>query len=286
MEATVKNNYLMMVLYLMTKISNMRQGILSENMPVVHPEILNQISSEIKVKYNVDISSLKNKEEMLNAERILGDFLNQLVSTNVTASAEDELMLFNDSIELDKGELKNAHFHKAKELLGFVKSMGMTNPQLIDSWLRNLDYIRYFKVLDSENILATKKINISGVDKILFTHIIVHRAIYTSEIQYEVANIIIVSYEKFKDMLGSPIRLFLYLLDEYGIKVNYNGKEKKLYYKEEAIGNTSISLSFNSKQMFAGVQNIKDKDNGKEYFIFVYGFDYELFLKDYRSYKI
>lgn len=274
----------MMVLYLMNKISNMRQGINEDNQVAkIYPDILEQITAEIKETHSLDISCLKNKDEMLQAEDYLGKLITSIMNNELTSSIADETQLVKDSVDLNPDELSTTTFSIADGLQNYLKSMGISKAEYIKQWFNKLDYCRYFKILNSENILATKRISLGGIQKILFAHIIIHVDDKREKIQFEVTNIAIVNYIKFKDMLTSPVRLFLYLLDEYGIDINYNGKIKKLFYKEEVTDEKStISLSSKSKLLSAGIQNIKDKENNKNYLIFVYGFDYEKILEDYK----
>lgn len=285
MEATIRNNYLMMVLYLMNKISNMRQGIKEDNQVAkIDSDILEQITAKIKETHSLDISCLKNKDEMLLAEELLGKLVSSIINNKLTTSIADETQLVKDSMDLNPNELSTTTFSIADGLKSYLKSMGISNADYIKPWFNKLDYCRYFKILDSENILATKRISLNGISKILFTHIIIHVDDKREIVQYEVTNIAIVNYTRFEDMFTSPVRLFLYLLDEYGLDINYNGKVKKLFYKEEITDeNATISWSSKSKLLSAGIQNIKDKENNKNYLIFVYGFDYENILEDYKS---
>ena len=262
----------------------MRQGINEDNQVAkIYPDILEQITAEIKETHSLDISCLKNKDEMLQAEDYLGKLITSIMNNELTSSIADETQLVKDSVDLNPDELSTTTFSIADGLQNYLKSMGISKAEYIKQWFNKLDYCRYFKILNSENILATKRISLGGIQKILFAHIIIHVDDKREKIQFEVTNIAIVNYIKFKDMLTSPVRLFLYLLDEYGIDINYNGKIKKLFYKEEVTDEKStISLSSKSKLLSAGIQNIKDKENNKNYLIFVYGFDYEKILEDYK----
>ena len=284
MEATIRNNYLMMVLYLMNKISNMRQGINEDNQVAkIYPDILEQITAEIKETHSLDISCLKDKDEMLQAEELLGKLISSIMNNELTPSIADETQLVKDSMDLNPDELSTTTFSIADGLKSYLKSMGISNTDYIKPWFYKLDYCRYFKILDSENILATKRISLNGVSKILFAHIIIHVDDKREIVQYEVTNLAIVNYIRFEDMFTSPVRLFLYLLDEYGLDMNYNGKVKKLFYKEEVTDeNATISWSSKSKLLSAGIQKIRDKESNKNYLIFAYGFDYEKILEDYK----
>ena len=274
----------MMVLYLMNKISNMRQGIKEDNQVAkIDSDILEQITAKIKETHSLDISCLKNKDEMLLAEELLGKLVSSIINNKLTTSIADETQLVKDSMDLNPNELSTTTFSIADGLKSYLKSMGISNADYIKPWFNKLDYCRYFKILDSENILATKRISLNGISKILFTHIIIHVDDKREIVQDEVTNIAIVNYTRFEDMFTSPVRLFLYLLDEYGLDINYNGKIKKLFYKEEVTDeNATISWSSKSRLLSAGIQNIKDKKNNKNYMIFAYGFDYEKILKDYK----
>lgn len=262
----------------------MRQGINEDNQVAkINPEILEKITAEIKDTYSLDISCLKNKDEMLQAEELLGKLITSIMNNELTSSIADEAQLVKDSEDLNPSELSTTTFSIADGLQNYLKNISISNVEYIKPWFNKLDYCRYFKILDSENILATKKISLNGIQKILFAHIIIHIDDKRKHVQYEVTNMVIVNYTKFKDMLTSPVRLFLYLLDEYGLDINYNEKVKKLFYKEEVTNEQStISWSSKSKLLSAGIQKIKDKENNKNYLIFAYGFDYEKILRDYK----
>ena len=262
----------------------MRQGIKEDNQVAkIDSDILEQITAKIKETHSLDISCLKNEDEMLLAEELLGKLVSSIINNKLTTSIADETQLVKDSMDLNPNELSTTTFSIADGLKSYLKSMGISNADYIKPWFNKLDYCRYFKILDSENILATKRISLNGISKILFTHIIIHVDDKREIVQDEVTNIAIVNYTRFEDMFTSPVRLFLYLLDEYGLDINYNGKIKKLFYKEEVTDeNATISWSSKSRLLSAGIQNIKDKKNNKNYMIFAYGFDYEKILKDYK----
>ena len=85
MATTVKEQYLFMVLYLMTKFSNQRQGIQEQtnDVTVQYPLILNDIISYVYSKYNFDLNSVITNDDCLKAESILSNYLSSIVNISL-----------------------------------------------------------------------------------------------------------------------------------------------------------------------------------------------------------
>lgn len=286
MEATLKNDYLLIVLYLMTYLANKRQGILDDiKLPMVHnPNALKDVVAYIKREYNVDIYAVANTEDIIYAETVLGEYLSSLTKTQDSNSSYDEMLLLRDSIDITKDQLSNCMYHIENGVLELFKSINIPNPKLVGSWFNSPDFARYFKIEESENIIATRVVNVNGVRKILFYHMQVHRN-RERVISYDVTNALLVSYSLFRDLLSSPIRLYLYLLDQYGINITIGRETKKLFYKKEFKRGETIKLEYRPQKLYYSMQRYKTK-NGSEYMTFVQAFDCSLYAKDYLSNKI
>ena len=284
MEATLREQYLLMTLYLINKISNMRQGVLEKNdIAIIYPDILNDIISKIKQQYHIDCNNLSNNEDYLHAEKALSNFITTLSAEDLSTSAKEEVSLMKDSLDLTKEDFIEAPVDLANGVKDLFSKLGITNINLTKKWFTSPDYARYFQIDENENILLTKVVTISGIKKILFAHISINRDRNKRITLYQVVNALLVNYQKFKDMLSSPIRLYLFLLDEYGFDITFNGITKKLFYKIEESKETEISIQTkNAKHYYIGLQKHKGKDN-KEYFMFIQGFNYDLYMKDYLN---
>lgn len=286
MEATLKKDYLLIVLYLMTYLANKRQGVIGDiKLPAVnHPDTLNNVLTDIKEKYNIDVYKVSSTEDIMRAESILGQYLSSLSMSKDSSSSFDEMLLLRDSIDITKEQLSDVEYDIEEGVVHLFKDMNIPNIDLVKSWFSTPDFARYFKIEDSENIIATKVVVVNGIKKILFSHMLVNRN-RGIVIGYNVVNALIVSYYKFSDMFSSPIRLYLYLLDEYGIDITIGDETKKLFYKKELKQDDTIKLEHSSKNFYYGLQRYQSSD-GSYYYTFVQAFDYSLFLKDYLNKNI
>lgn len=282
MEATLKKDYLLIVLYLMTYLANKRQGILEETkLPVVkNPHALNDVVEYIKANYHVDVYDISTSEDIMNAESILGQYLSDLTRKD-SNNSQDEMLLLRDSVDITKEQLLDVSYEVGEGVELLFKDISIPNIKLIISWFKTPDYARYFKIEESENIIATKVVTINGIKKILFFHMVPKRT-NGSVYKYEVLNALIISYTKFSDMLSSPIRLYLYLLDEYGIDITIGNETKKLFYKKEYNPSEKVKMKSKSVNFYYGLQRYQDT-KGKFYYTFVQAFDYSAYLKDYKN---
>ena len=105
----------------------MRQGINEDNQVAkIYPDILEQITAEIKETHSLDISCLKNKDEMLQAEDYLGKLITSIMNNELTSSIADETQLVKDSVDLNPDELSTTTFSIADGLQNYLKSMGIS----------------------------------------------------------------------------------------------------------------------------------------------------------------
>lgn len=285
MGTTVKEQYLFMVLYLMTKFSNKRQGIQEKanDITVQYPLILNDIISSIYCKYHFDLNSVTTNDDCLKAESILSNYLSSIVKDDLSSSIEDESMLLRESIELKKEELIPAKVilnNELKELFSKLK----ISKSAIESWFLTPDYIRYFKVQKNENILATRIIPYKSTKKVLFYHMNVQRN-FSSIYEYKICTTLVFDYELFKDMISSPVRLYLFILDRYGINMNLNGEVKKLFFKVKQPSQSSIKVNSKSNNLYTCWQTF-NTPQGENYLSFVYSIDLESYLLDFKKREI
>lgn len=285
MVTTVKEQYLFMVLYLMTKFSNQRQGIQEQtnDVTVQYPLILNDIISYVYSKYNFDLNSVITNDDCLKAESILSNYLSSIVKDDLSSSIEDERMLLRESIELKKEELIPAKVILGSEWKELFSNLKISK-SAIESWFLTPDYIRYFKVQKNENILATRIIPYKSTKKVLFYHMSIQR--HFSDIhEYKVFTTLVFDYELFKDMISSPVRFYLFILDRYGIDMNLNGEVKKLFFKVKQPSQSSIKVNSKSKKLYSCWQRFNNPQ-GENYLSFVYSIDLESYLHDFQKREI
>ena len=283
MKATTKEQYMFAILYLMTKFANQRQGIQEDtDLTVQCSSALEDVVLFVNRNYGFDLSSVNTQEECLKAESILGEYLSYIMEEDVPSSIEDENMLLKESIELKKEDLTSAKIKlndHVKDLLSNLK----ISKSAIASWFLTPDYIRYFNIDNNENIIATKVISNGNSRKILLYHMRAIRYFSTIE-EYDVLMALIFDYKMFEDMLSSPIRLYLFALDRFGIDIDLNGTIKRLFFKTKRILETSIKVESKSKMLFTNWQNTDSKQG--RYLSFLYGIDLASYLKAFKNREI
>ncbi|MDD3507416.1 MAG: hypothetical protein PHY27_03190 [Parabacteroides sp.] len=282
MDTATKNQYMLMVLYLMTKFSNQRQGIETKNseVSIQYPIVLKNIIASINEEYHFDLNSVITDKECLMAESYLSTYLTFIVKNDVPPSIEDERILLKESIEITKEQLVPANVVLDKYLKEIFINLNISLAA-IDSWFLSPDYIRYFKIEDIENIIATRIITYKGTKKILFYHMNLQKN-FPYEKEYKVCTSLIFDYEMFEDMISSPIRFYLFVLDRFGIDMDLNGVIKKLFFDVKLPNKYSINVNSKSNRLYSCWQTYKNS-KGENCLSFVYSIDVESYLHDFKK---
>jgi hypothetical protein len=111
---------------------------------------------------------------------------------------------------------------------------------------------------------------------------------YNQVIQYHLITLMLLDYDDFQDMLNSPVRLFLFLLDRYGLDITIEGQTKKLFYLKKYDRKIEWEWISKPKAGHLSWQAIETTENGeRESSVnFLYGMDDEAYLKDYKNLDI
>ncbi|KAA6346149.1 hypothetical protein EZS27_006319 [termite gut metagenome] len=282
-----KEHFLFTILYLMSEYSNKRQGIKEITNVDIYPStsVVDAITNHILGKYQFNLNNISSPEEYLKAETYLGEYLSDIIRGDLSASIEDENLLLTESIEVTKDYFIPAEIKEIQQHIKNIFSEIKITLSGINSFFLHPDYIRYFKIEQNENLLCTKVIPYKNTKKILFYHMYIYR-ILSDITGYDVSIALVVDYDKFKDMLSSPVRLFLFILDNYGIDIDLNGETKKLFFRtKKSPDNTHINVTVQSKQYYTCFQQFKD-DNNETYLSFLYGINVATYIDDFKRNEI
>lgn len=285
MEETLNRKYLLMILYLMNHYSNLRQSVSDDTLVLkaCYPEIIKSINSEIEKNCEIDLSKLESEDDFLKVEKYLGSLMNRYLEDYLSSSIEDETFLLKESLEIRKEQLSRAEIGIDKELKAILHAIKIRISGL-ESWLLTPDNVRYFKIGQNENVLCTRVIHIGNTKRLLFYHMGIKRLQSGFINQYHLFSAFSLDYVKFEDMKDSPIRLFLYLLDTYGIDLNCSSKTKKLFFKEKVGKELNVELLGKSRNIFTCFQEFFiDKER---YISFLYAIDIHRYLGDFKRYQI
>jgi hypothetical protein len=284
MEDTLKNKYLLMVLYLMNHYSNLRQGI-EDTVPAViefYPQIIEKLNLDIERNCDIKLSDIETESDYLKIEKYLSSLLSKFLKSDLSSSIEDEILLLKESSEMTKEQLIPANINIDKDLKDVLSHIKVTTSG-IDSWLLTPDNIRYFKVGGNENLLCTRVIHFGNVKRLLFYHMGINRLKSGYISQYHLISFFSLDYSKFEDMKNSPIRLFLFLLDTYGLELTCNNKTKKLFFRERVGARVNVRQLGNSRKMFICFQEFTFEN--EHYISFLYSVNIYSYLKDFANHQ-
>lgn len=278
MELTTNQKQLYTIIYLMNILSNRRLG-LSEDVSLIHyyPEEIEKIKNVILEKCDVDFDNIKDEIKIIEIEYFLKDYLIKLTKPYLNSDLEEEMMLLNNSIEIYKEQIDFKHLDIKIEIPAklTLKKLGLTLSG-IKSYIKNPDFIRLFEINSDKCIFCTKKIVINNKKKLLFYHVLFHQIngiIYSASLWA----MVLLDYDKFEDMANSPVRIFLYLIDQYGFPIDYKNISKKLYFNyNELISEKSVEIDNKIDNGYIVCHGTKKTTS------FLYGFNLKEYLSDYK----
>lgn len=299
MEIISREHSLMAILFLMTELNNRRFGtndkneIAQENVPEKE-RIINYVKKEKGLDfYNLD------KRDLGNYEIILSDLITEVVNKTGSPSLDDEVDLLEHIVEIHPEEFNFSEFQITKEDKSIIKSQGITLPG-INNWLEDPDYVHLYNQ-DDEHYLCTKKIKLNGDYKILFYHGL-RKKFDVNKDKIELKCIMTFNFNEFLDMYSNPVRLFLFIIDNYGIRFPVNDQLKSFYLKIELTETAKEFQERIQKFMIDAIKSYPMKsnkgnnpiiygffinrdifDNTKGYLSFSYILDYCKYLNDLKN---
>lgn len=275
-----KQKQLTAILYILTELYNFRVGLKNDNIAVnVDIDIKNEVIKEINSKFGLDFHNVKSLEDRLKYEEFVNKYLTLVLNSNKNPNIDDEINLLKKTVSINPKEIRFKKPKIDKPVLDFLKIVKISTVG-INSWFENPDYIKLLKTDEKLDYICTKKVKINGVSKILLYHI--SDDLFNTEIN----SLFILNFIKFDDMLNNPIRLFLYVLNEYGVDIKINNTTKKFHLSIDSPANQIEFLNLPKTHIvsgyFLGKQN--PKDNYK--YTFAYAINIKEYTEDYINGRI
>lgn len=292
MDQDIKDKKLKTISHMMKNLSYRHRGFIFED-PSPYPEIQESIIQEVKKKEGLDFNNLRNDPLMVNDtynkyELILTDYISNIIDSKVSPIEEDEIFLIKNSQEVNPLLMVNIPVEVRPVLFKKLK-ISITS---IEQWFKTPEFIRLIEVGGRSFILGTRTIFVNNVKKILLFQGNLEIS-YGAVTKNHIVSYFVFPYDTYRDMLSSPTRLFMWLLDNYGITIEISGIKKKLFlFLEKEMSDTFIAkLVDNENKGEGSICNLNFYPvykNGKEYqrIYFHYGIHIDVYIKDYLSYKL
>jgi|GEM_PF-4899387 hypothetical protein len=288
MEKIDKDKYKDAVSYLLQLVSSKRLGIHFEVDKI--PEKTEEVINMVKDDSGLELSRL-NKNDYIKYELALTDTLSKVLSNPLQRNIEDELFLINKSVNVQL-PIPQCNVTIDEPLKKRLKRLGLTMAGISFYYL-NPDYVSLVQLKNVEYLIETKKIKVglSKDFKILISLVQIIRSFGNIK-SYKVADSYLLHFDKMESLYSSPVRLFLHLLNMYGVFMEFNGIKKKFFInvEEKNIPDSAIfkivtpgkgrTLKIEGNPIFEGKKQVGI------WIPFAYLYDMELYMKDYMSHKI
>ncbi len=274
-----------------------------ESSLIITPELKALASDIFKDKENVFFES-RNMNSFYELDNILSNYIS-IITTNYFKKRiiSDEIELLKSSYRVTPGFLNKQNL-KLEEI-DTVTSNYFNAPRYISA----KEFLNYYNMpiddivgsvqdskdierIDNENmknsalLFLTNKIEYQLKTKILLAIVAVPNA---RDGIYYLSSVFLFDFDDFADMKSSPVRLFLKLLDYYGINITIHGKTQKFWHYE-VLGNlkgrfnhSELHYDLKSKPRMAsllGHTKFADKIG------FVYGINFLKYFQDLKNGRI
>lgn len=266
------------ILYIMTELYNQRLGLnnsiaAKDVDPTVKAEIIREINALSGLNYN----NLITDEDKMKYEISISNYMTQLLNRFKDRSRiNDEIELLKKSVSVDTKELKFHNIKLSESVIDCLKDIKISLIG-INSWLEKPDFVMLFKTDHNRDFLCTKAIKIEGVKKVLLFHVNIE------SLSFEVKSLFVLNFQKFNDMLNNPIRLFLFMVNEYGIDITINNITKKFHIATESNDGKCEFHMPEKNPKIIGYTISKRISPTKGVFHLAYGINLNMYVKDYRN---
>lgn len=285
MKATIDSK-LIAILFLMNEINRLKNKIEEASLPIATEDenVIKNVISEIEIKYDLAFDSVRSKNDALEYEQALSKYVTYILNEDSeNIYNEDEILLMKKSTSINNTSLKEYDFkfsHHISDILNGVK-ISSTG---ISEWLKNPDFIELFESNEVENYLCTKRVKLfNRTEYIIFYHAAKNDKSQQKEL--DLNSLFFIHYKNYSDMLSNPIRLFLFLLDNYGLEIECENKISRFVIEANSEqlkinlpANTLFYGQMQSKRIFNEVK--KEMNN---LIIFSYGIDVNKYLSDFNE---
>lgn len=292
MDQDIKDKKLKTISYMMKNLSYRHRGFIVED-PSPYPEIQKSIIDDIKTKHGLDFYNLQIDPSMVNDtfskyELILTDYISNLIDSPVSPIEDDEIFLIKNSRETNPSLLKDTPVDFDPSFFRNLKISVTSTEQ----WFKTPEFMRVIEIKGKLFILCTRTIWVNNVKKILLFQ--GNLDVFSSSItKNTIISYFVFPYNTYKDMLSSPIRLFIWILDNYGMIMEISGVKKKLFLELEMdLSDSIITKLINNENKGQGsVYNFNIYPiyrDGKEYqrILFHYGISTDMYINDYLLYNL
>lgn len=246
MKTKIDNEIFAIIFSLMSELSNLRNGIDDDEEMVVNDIIRNNFIEKINSISGLNYSQIiqkRNLEEALNYETALGNYLSDLLSDYKESSDPDYLRLLNDSVFIDNKFFENQEIHAQQSNPNLdVIFHGINEKSIYKSLGSNIFKPDYISVLPSDDPLfftTQKTTNRKGIPVILFNIVDINRSVKTRTVSsgmpvpvWRPVFSVVLNYTRNILRFNSPVRMFVYLLDKYGLETMIEDNSKKLYFSD------------------------------------------------------
>ena len=284
MKTTIDSK-LIAILFLMNEINRLKNSIAETVVPVIADEgnMVDEVISDIKSNYNLSFNDVVNSEDALLYELALSDYISKVLDEHKKLYNEDEIRLMKKSESVNPSILNTFRFNFSDHIVDILKGVKISSVG-IQEWLRNPDHADLFKSNDVDNYLCTKHVKvIGGAEYIVFYHASKYPKLQTGTIDLQ--SLFFIHNKEYSDMLNSPVRLFLFLLDNYGLEIESQGKLTKFLIEANS-NNMTMTMAKNSRSygQMQGRNSISSETKIMEQLIiFSYGIDIDKYLKDFKE---
>lgn len=284
MKSTIDSK-LIAILFLMNEVNRLKNNIAESEVPIIAEEgnMVDEVISDIKSTYNLSFDDIVTKEDALRYESALSDYISEVLNKHNKLYNEDEVKLMKKSERIDPSSLSTYRFNLQEHIFDILKGVKISSAG-IQAWLKKPDHVDIFKSNNVVNYLCTKRVKVPNrAEYIVFYHANKHPEL--EENTLDIQSLFFIHYKEYSDMLNSPVRLFLFLLDNYGLEIESQGRTSKFLIEANS-DNMSMKMAQNGRsygQVYRKQSFSTETQQMQQLIIFSYGIDIDRYLKDFKE---
>lgn len=218
-----------------------------------------RVNSEIIAKHNLDVFKLESTEQLTEYSEMLGRLLSEYTYRSIVSrDYDDEIKLLRRSYLIDPVKLRELNMDISEFIRDFFDKLPVKAIDII-KWIHSKSVCVAF-VPDKELIgiyFVTFRATIDSVERIIIVNLDHQDRVGNKfdDRKVRIVSIFIVRHSSYQELIQYPIRLFLRLLDIYGLDIEINQITKR-FHKEAHVPMSIYSPSLN----FMMVKNPKASD--------------------------
>jgi hypothetical protein len=285
MRATIDSK-LIAILFLMNEINRLKNNIEEASLPIATEDenVIKTVISEIEIKYDLAFDCVQSKNDALEYEQALSNYVSYILNEeSENIYNEDEIHLMKKSKSINNTSLKEYDFNFSDHITDVLSGVKISSTGISD-WLKNPDFIELFESNEVENYLCTKRVKLfNRAEYIIFYH--ATKKDKSQQKELDLHSLFFIHYKNYSDMLSNPIRLFLFLLDNYGLEIECEGKVSRFVIEANS---EQLKMNLPANTLSYGQMQGKhifnyDKKEMSNLIIFSYGIDLNKYLSDFNN---